>query len=549
VKRAGDYDVIVMGGGLAGACLAIQLRRGAPELRLLVLERDESPYPEGAHKVGESSVEVASHYFRTVLGVEDLIEKEVPKFGLRFFMSDGDNRDITKRLEFGPKNFLTMPSDQIDRGQFENGLTQRARELGIDFVSEARVTAIEISPPSASPRLHHVEYARGKTTKTATAPWVVDASGRSGLLKKELGIARPSRHNVNAAWFRIDHPIDIDDWTQDPGWLGRADAPRRLSTNHLMGPGYWVWFIPLAHDRTSVGIVAENGLHPFSELQTFERSLAWLDTHEPQAAAVVRAHEERGERMDFLALKNYSRDAKQVFSGEGWALTGDAGIFLDPLYSPGSDFIAMSNSFIADLILREVRGEEIEPIAQIYDKAYRSLAQTYLVNYYRQYSLMADSRVMISKIVWDFTMYWGGVAILFCGDRLCDPSFMARVNPLLQSFAFTNLGMQAYFREWMKAGKKSPSPQPIFIDYAGIDFLAELNANLGEEFDDDALIEQMGRNLSLAKNLRLEIIAEASRTSTALEKDDQRPITGHLDKAYALMRETEASPDGASSAA
>jgi flavin-dependent dehydrogenase len=541
VSQTGDYDVIVSGGGLAGLCLSIQLKKSIPGLRVLVLERGQSPRPEAAHKVGESSVEVASHYFRNVLDLGDLIAKEIPKFGLRFFMSDGENRDITRRLEIGPKNYLTMPSDQIDRGQFENGLAETAEALGVEIRSQAKVTAIELAKMDALHRLHTVRFTHNDESIQAMTPWVVDASGRAALLKKTLGLGRPSRHKVNAAWFRIDDPIDIDDWSDDPAWRSRPDESRRLSTNHLMGEGYWVWFIPLANGRTSVGIVADDGLHPFAGINTFEKSLAWLEEHEPQAAAIVRKHEDLGERMDFLALKNYSRDSKQVFSSDGWALTGDAGIFIDPLYSPGSDFIGISNSFICDLIEREHRGEAIAQIAPAYDKAYRSLAQTYLVNYYRQYSLMGDSRVMTTKIVWDFAMYWGGVANLFCGDRLCDPKFMERVNPLLQSFAYTNLSMQAYFREWAKLGKERPRPQRVFIDYAALNFLSELNANLGEAFEDDALIEQMERNLRLAKSLRLEIHAEAGRTSESLAREGEVPLTGHLDKLYEMIRAPEMS--------
>lgn len=534
-----DYDVIVAGGGLAGLCVSIQLRQAAPDLRILVLERSKSPRPEAAYKVGESSVEVASHYFRNVLHVGDLIAQEIRKFGLRFFMSSSDNHDIARRLEHGPKKFLTIPSDQIDRGQFENGLAKRAAELGVEIRHDAKIRVIDLAETESRDRRHCVHFSSAGDTCQASAPWVVDASGRTALLKKKLDLGRRARHHVNASWFRIDAAIDVDAWSVDEAFHNRVDESRRLSTNHFMGPGYWVWFIPLAHDRTSVGIVADESLHPFAGISTFEKALTWLEEHEPQVAAVIQKHEARGERMDFLALKNYTQDAKQVFSNQGWGLTGDAGLFIDPLYSPGSDFIAMSNSFISDLIVREHRGENIAPIAAIYDRAYRSLAQTYLVNYYRQYPLMGHARVMVSKIVWDFTMYWGGVAILFCGDRLCDPKFMERVNPILQSFAFTNFSMQSYFREWAKLAEGESQPEGVFIDYAGLDFLAEMNANLAENYDDDALLAQMERNLALAKSLRVEIQAEASRTSELLVKNDVAPATGHLEKMFETMRTAE----------
>lgn len=529
-----EYDVIVLGGGLAGLCIAIELKRRTPGIRVLILEKGESLRPEAAHKVGESSVEMASHYFRHVLGVADLLEKELPKFGLRFFMSEGGNRDITRRLECGPKNFLTIPSDQIDRGQFENGLTHRALSLGVEFFDQAQVTGIELSEGSDP---HRVRFTRHAEPSEVSGRWVVDASGRAALLRKKLGLSRASRHKINAAWFRIDHPIDPDDWSDDPVWLDRLDEPRRLSTNHLMGEGYWVWIIPLVKDRTSVGIVADESLHPFKEIHTFDKAMVWLEAHEPQLAGVVREHSEK--RMDFLALKNYTHDVKRMFSPHRWGLTGDAGLFVDPLYSPGSDFIGLANGFICDLIRRDLDGENIDLIVAAHDRAYRSMAKTYLFNYYRQYPLMGHPRVMIVKIVWDFVMYWGSVAIIFCGDRMCDPSFMERAAPLLRSFASTNVSTQSIFRTWAKSSRPISPTEGVFVDYAGLGFLAKLNADLAEKFDDDSRIARIEHNLSLARALRLEIIAEANRTSNNHVKSADAPTTRHLEKIFELMRNPE----------
>jgi hypothetical protein len=49
-----------------------------------------------------------------------------------------------------------------------------------------------------------------------------------------------------------------------------------LSTNHLLGKGYWVWIIPLASGATSIGIVADPQFHPYAEFNTFERAMQWL---------------------------------------------------------------------------------------------------------------------------------------------------------------------------------------------------------------------------------------------------------------------------------
>ena len=83
--------------------------------------------PEAAHKVGESSVEIAANYFDTVLGLgEHLTQRQLKKFGFRFFFSEG-RRDIDGVLELGASTYFTTPTYQIDRGIFENFLGQHAR--------------------------------------------------------------------------------------------------------------------------------------------------------------------------------------------------------------------------------------------------------------------------------------------------------------------------------------------------------------------------------------------------------------------------------------
>lgn len=531
MKIDSRYDVVIAGGGLAGLCLAVQLERTQPRLRILVVERSVYPQPEAAHKVGESSVEVASHYFQKTLGLGDLLAKELPKFGLRFFMSDGENQDITTRLECGPSHYLHVPSFQIDRGHFENQLAERILKSNIDLADGYRVGSVDFA---SGDRDHRVQIERDAQQTRVDCRWIVDASGRAALLKKKLDLGRPNRHQVNAAWFRIDAPIDLDDWSKDSEWRGRLQVSRRLSTNHLMGPGYWVWLIPLVGNRTSVGIVADDHLHPFSELSNFTNALAWLDRHEPQCAGIVREHLDR--RMDFLALRNYSHDVKQMFSSNRWGITGDAGMFPDPLYSPGSDFIGIANGFLSDLIARDLRGESIGELAEIYDRAYRSLGRTFLVTYHRQYPLMGNPRLMTLKVVWDFVMYWGGVALIFCRDKLHEQDFMDRSRPVLQGFAATNVRMQAFFREWGAVSAEDPAtPSRVFVDYAEIPFLAEMNRDLQGEGDDESVLETLERNLQLARELQIEIVAEAARNNVKLPKGIATPTTNHLSEVFARL--------------
>jgi hypothetical protein len=88
---------------------------------------------------------------------------------------------------------------------------------------------------------------------------------------------------VNSAWFRIGGRIDVNEWSSDPQWLGRCNPPNRwLSTNHLVGEGYWVWLIPLASGSHSVGIVADGRIHPLNRINSYGRALEWLREFQPR---------------------------------------------------------------------------------------------------------------------------------------------------------------------------------------------------------------------------------------------------------------------------
>ena len=79
-------DVAILGGGLAGLTLAIQLKQRDPSLAVAVIERRSHPVREAAFKVGESTVEIGAHYFAHVLGFREHLETlQIRKFGFRFF--------------------------------------------------------------------------------------------------------------------------------------------------------------------------------------------------------------------------------------------------------------------------------------------------------------------------------------------------------------------------------------------------------------------------------------------------------------------------------
>ncbi len=534
------HDVIIMGGGLAGLTLALQLRQRLPDLKVLVLERRQHPVPLAAHKVGESTVEIGAHYFTQVLGLQaHFVSSQLRKFGFRFFFSDGQ-ANITTVTELGPSRAMPVGSWQIDRGVFENFLGQEVQARGIQFVDDAVIRHLQLaddevaaprsdpladlaSDPAAGPPaqgLHTVGWQQaGQPMQSARARWVIDACGRASLIKRKLGLALDNAHGPHAVWFRLGAHLAPDSWTSDPAWRGRCSTPSRwLSTNHLVGEGYWVWLIPLSSGSHSVGIVADPRWHPLQQMNTFERAMDWLQVHQPRLFAEVDP--QRDKLQDFHFLKHFSYDCAQVFSAQRWALTGDAGRFLDPLYSPGSDFIAIGNTYITDLVARDLAGQPIGAHVSIYEQVFRSMYDNTLALYQGQYGLLGDPEVLPIKIFWDYAYYWGVLAKMFFHGGLTDLVALGQMRDELGLIHPLNLAVQTFVRQ-MSAHSTKHNP-PAFLDQASLPWFVELNRSLLDKVGADEFKLRLRESSLRMRQLATEILDRAAELQPQMDGSDLR---------------------------
>jgi flavin-dependent dehydrogenase len=509
-----QYDVTILGGGLAGLTLALQLKKAHAESRILVVEKLQHPVAEAAHKVGESTVEIAAKYLLDLGLEEHLVTHQLRKFGLRFFFSTEDNLDITRRTEIGLAKPTFLPSFQLDRGRLENMLGQEVQRQGITFVDTCKVMQVSLQPDAS----HSVRLSQGKKEFDVSSRWVVDASGRSSLLKRQLGLAKEVGHNVNAVWFRIGRKIAVDEWSNNPEWQARVtEGERYLSTVHLCGEGYWVWLIPLASGSTSVGIVTDPTYHPFDTLNRFGRAMEWLRAHEPQCANNIEGYLENVQ--DFRVMKDYSYSCQQVYSGDRWCLTGEAGVFLDPLYSPGSDFIAMSNDLITDLICRDLTGEDIRERTRGYNLIFLSIANASLKVYERQYGLLGNTQVMVAKYIWDSVTYWGNFSQLFFHDKIRTLASNRKLILSLHRSSQVDTRIQAFFREW--AAIDRPIILDGFVDhYNPLDFMKKFHASLEASFTDTEFDAEFANNIHLIERIAGLMVSKVIEAYTDFSDDE-----------------------------
>jgi len=511
-----EYDVAILGGGIAGLTLALQLQQSCPTARILVIEKQTYPFPEAAHKVGESTVEIAAHYLRDILGLEEHLEtQQIRKFGLRMFFSTQDNRDITRRVELGSTVFPPLSTYQLDRGRLENALSALLPQRGISLLDGCKVQQVDLHSDS---ELHRLRILHEETEREIAARWVIDATGRSSLLKRQLGLAKKGNHHANSVWFRIGHPIDINEWSSDSAWRTRiTEGDRALSTNHLMGPGYWVWLIRLASGSTSIGIVTDADMHPFEQINRFERALNWLHEHEPQCAQIIERH--RDEIQDFRMMKDYSYSCQQLYSSDRWSLTGEAGVSLDPLYSPGSDLIAIGNGLICDLITRDLKGEDIRSRASIHDSLFLSLTSIWINIYEQQYILMDNAQVMVAKIIWDTAFYWGVFGLLYFHDAFRSIAESPGIAANLSKIALLSNRVQAFYREWHAIAQNGASD--TFVDlYSPLDFMVKLHTGMAEGLSHTELEAQFAANVRLFEQLAGQLVTTVIQAHAAHLEDE-----------------------------
>lgn len=507
-------DVIIAGGGLAGLGLAHQLKTATPDLDIVVLEKNTFPRPKAIAKVGESTVEIGSHYLAKHLGLAEHLQKNhLKKFGIRMFFGETTG-DFSQQDELGASQTFGIPTYQIDRGDLENQLATQVQSAGVSVIQAANIQALHVGAGNQK-----ISVETPNSTHDIHSRWLFDAAGRASLLKQNLGLAKKNAHQANAIWFRIDRQILIDQWSDDSAWRERCKPQDRrwLSTNHLTGAGYWVWIIPLASGVTSIGIVMDNQAFHSSEIDSPASAMRWLHQHQARCAQAI----EGANFLDFVVLQDYSYDCKQLLSDKGWGLTGEAGCFADPFYSPGSDFIAFSNGFITDLVSTQMRGEDVRFKTLLFEKLFKSIYDNTLSLYQGQYGGFGDRRMMGLKLLWDYSYYWGVLSLLYFRNALTDVAIIRQLSPLLQQAQRLNQQVQGHFRA--RAAQRLVLPTAgLFMDQYQIPCLQHFNKVLQDTNQMDCA-KDLHNNLQLLEQIAAAVTdmlgEQPARTISAQERE------------------------------
>ena len=320
-----EYDVIVIGGGPAGATTSTILAQQG--CRVGLFERERFP----RFHIGESLIP-ETYWVLQRLGMLPKMQAShfVKKYSVQFVNASG--RLSAPFYFHDNKPHECSQTWQVVRSEFDQMMLDNAREHGVD--AHEGVHVLEV--------LFEGERAIGVRIKDAAgvrrdvhARVVVDASGQAALLQNRFKLR---------VWDPVLNKGAI--WTY---WKGAyRDTGRDEGATMVIQTGSragWFWYIPLHDDIVSVGVVS-----PFDELFKGRNGHEQTYAEEVERCGAVARRIAGAERAaGYFATRDYSYRATAV-AGDGWVLVGDAFGFLDPLYSSGVLLALRSGEMAADAI-------------------------------------------------------------------------------------------------------------------------------------------------------------------------------------------------------
>ncbi|MEZ9821481.1 NAD(P)/FAD-dependent oxidoreductase [Shewanella sp. 10N.286.45.A1] len=329
--RVEEVDVAIIGAGPSGSIVASLLH--AQGKRVLVLEKQHFP----RFSIGESLLPCCMQ----VIAEANMLDA-VNRAGFQY--KDGAAfrcADQYTTFNFEDK-FSQGPGTtfQVERAKFDKLLADEATKQGVEIRYGQSVESVDLAN---EPQLT-VSSDTGESYRV-NAKFILDASGFGRVLPRLLELEKPSSLPTRTAVFNhIQDNITCSDF----------DRNKILISVHPQNQDIWYWLIPFSDGRCSVGVVAEP--HQLGDLTAnLDDVLLEMISQEPGLKRLLANAELIN---DSGILKGYSANVTTLATDK-FALLGNAGEFLDPVFSSGVTIAMQSASLAAKALVKQLDGESI----------------------------------------------------------------------------------------------------------------------------------------------------------------------------------------------
>lgn len=333
MTRIEQTEILIIGAGPSGSVAAGLLRKQGRQV--LILEKETFP----RFSIGESLLPQSMEYIEQAGMLQDVVETGFQyKNGAAF--AKGELRTAFDfRDKFSPGWGTTY---QVQRANFDKVLADAAEKAGTEIRYCHTVVAVDVT--GAQPQVT-VRSPEGDEY-VVQARYLLDASGFARILPRMLDLEYPSDFPVRGALFtHIEDCIAPQD----------MDRNKILISVHPEHQDVWFWTIPFSNGRCSQGVVATPEFLAQYQGTEVERLRAII-SETPSLSHVLRnAQWDTPGR----SITGYSANVTSLW-GNGYALLGNAGEFLDPVFSSGVTIAFKSASLAAHCIARMWKGETVD---------------------------------------------------------------------------------------------------------------------------------------------------------------------------------------------